>query len=244
MAIEARNRVPSAAANGKNGHSLISDAKFRQLYELALKLQMAGDAREWRWARAIWLRGREAVLAGVAADLREDDGLVAGSIASIAGDFRCADCAVRGRTRRSFEERVIEALSDAVADRMRKTGRVSVIFFDAARRAERFCRRRARWRSRRSCRCCLSKTDPKRKPSGQLGVTQKEAAGGDRISDDSGGHAGCDCDVSSGARVDCAGAGGQRPDAHCGRAMAVDRQSGRTGCASERRSRSTIWSSG
>lgn len=132
MAIESRNRVPSAAASGKNGHSLISNAKFRQLYELALKLQMqakraSGDASNW-------LRGREAMLAGVAADLRGDDAVVAVEIASIAGVLNAP--IPFGTDRRSFEERVVAALSDAVADRMRKTGRVSVIFFDGARGGE------------------------------------------------------------------------------------------------------------
>ncbi|MFY9746743.1 MAG: hypothetical protein WA891_03495 [Acidobacteriaceae bacterium] len=126
MASEARNRVQSAAANGKNGHSLINDAKFRQLYELALKLQMAGTHANGDGRGLIWLRGREAALAGVAADLREDDGLVAESIASIAEIF--AGVAPFRMERRSFEERVIETLSNAVGDRMRKTGRVSVIF--------------------------------------------------------------------------------------------------------------------
>ncbi len=121
MAIEAGTRITSAAAHGKHGHSLISEAKFRQLYELALKVQLAGEAR---------LRGREAALAGVAADLRSDDVVVAEYVASV-------EEIARGHfgvtiDRRSFEERVIEALGDAVGDRMRKTGRITAIFFDAA----------------------------------------------------------------------------------------------------------------
>lgn len=126
MASEARNRVVSAAANGKNGHSLINDAKFRQLYELALKLQMVGKRTNGDGRGLNWLRGREAVLAGVAADLREDDGLVAESIASIAEIL--AGVAPFRMERRSFEERVIETLCQAVGDRMRKTGRISVVF--------------------------------------------------------------------------------------------------------------------
>jgi hypothetical protein len=121
MAIEAGTRITSAAAHGKHGHSLISEAKFQQLYELALQVQLAGEAR---------LRGCEAAMAGVAADLRSDDVVVAECAASVAeiarGHFGVA------MDRRSFEERVIEALSDAVGDRMRKTGRITAIFFDAA----------------------------------------------------------------------------------------------------------------
>jgi pyruvate dehydrogenase E1 component alpha subunit len=122
MAIEG-TRVTSATAHGKHGHSLISDAKFRQLYELALRMQRAG-AREKR------LRGREAAMAGVAADLRESDVVVAEYTASVK-DITRGHVAVR-MDRRSFEERVIEALSDAVGDRMRKTGRITAIFFEGA----------------------------------------------------------------------------------------------------------------
>jgi len=119
--MEARSEVPSAAANGKKGQSLISDAKFRQLYELATRLRMT--ARGDGSGRA---HGREAVLAGVAADLRADDGVVAEFAGSMEEWLR-GEATLR-MNRRSFEERVIEALSDAVGDRMRKTGRVSVIF--------------------------------------------------------------------------------------------------------------------
>jgi len=122
MAIEAGSRVRSAAAHGKHGHSLISDAKFRQLFELALRMQRAGE-------REKVLRGREAALAGVAADLRQGDVVVAQHVASLE-DITRGHVAV-GMERRSFEERVIEALGDAVGDRMRKTGRITAIFFDA-----------------------------------------------------------------------------------------------------------------
>jgi pyruvate dehydrogenase E1 component alpha subunit len=125
MASEARNRVLSAAANGKNGHSLINDAKFRQLYELALKLQMVGKRATGDGRGLNWLRGREAALAGVAADLR-GDGLVAEPVASLAEILQ--GVAPFRMERRSFEERVIETLGHAVGDRMRKTGRISVIF--------------------------------------------------------------------------------------------------------------------
>jgi TPP-dependent pyruvate/acetoin dehydrogenase alpha subunit len=128
MVDQARTRVPSAAANGKMGHSLISDKKSRQLYELALKLRMLAR----RGGRSAgWLRGREAGFAGVAADLRTDDVVVteyAGSVNEILGGH----FPVR-MDQRSFEERVIEALSDAVGDRLRKTGRITAMFLDSAR---------------------------------------------------------------------------------------------------------------
>jgi pyruvate dehydrogenase E1 component alpha subunit len=121
MAIEAGTRVRSATAHGKHGHSLISDAKFRQLYALALRMQWAGE-REER------VRGREAAMAAVAADLQGSDVVVAEFAGSV-DDIARGHVAAR-MERRSFEERVIEALSDAVGDRMRKTGRITAIFFD------------------------------------------------------------------------------------------------------------------
>lgn len=124
MSNEARTRVPSAAANGKNGHSLISNAKFRQLYELAARLQVTPGRKSDDGAD--WLRGHAGVLAGVAADLRGDDVVVAEYVSSPDEVLR-AHAAVR-MEQRSFQERVIEALCDAVGDRMRKTGRITVIF--------------------------------------------------------------------------------------------------------------------
>ncbi|HEX4309358.1 MAG TPA: thiamine pyrophosphate-dependent enzyme [Acidobacteriaceae bacterium] len=116
--------MPSAAAHGKHGHSLISSEKFRQLYAMALKLQRVGEHGLG------WLRGREALLAGVVADLRSGDTVVtdhAGSVDEIArGEMGTST------ERPSLEERVIAALGDAVGDRMRKTGRVTAIFLDAA----------------------------------------------------------------------------------------------------------------
>jgi hypothetical protein len=116
-------RISSAAANGKHEQSLISAAKFRQLFELALKVQLLGSRGDG--VGMDWLRGREAVVAGVAADLRADDGMVAKDAESLAHLLR--EHVPFGLAKRSFEERVIEALSEAVADRMRKTGRVRVI---------------------------------------------------------------------------------------------------------------------
>jgi len=131
MSIEARNRVPSAAANGKHGHSLISDAKFRQLHELAVRLQQAAPRNSDDGAD--WLRRHAAVLAGVAADLRGHDVVVA-EYATSTNDLLHGHVAAR-MDRRSFEERVIAALCDAVGDRMRKTGRITVIFLDGAQGA-------------------------------------------------------------------------------------------------------------
>lgn len=95
MSNEARSRV----ASGKHGHSLISDAKFRRLYALALQLTQSNTGD-----------GLAMAMAGVAADLRSDDGI---TLEREAGS--------------DFSERVITALSAAVADRMRKNERLTVI---------------------------------------------------------------------------------------------------------------------
>lgn len=129
MAIEAGNRLPAAAAHGKHGHSLISDAKFRQLFELALKLQLA--SRRDRGDGARWLREREAALSGVVADLRGDDVVVAAHAGPVEEIARGKVAARMDRC--SLDERVIEALSDAVGDRMRKTGRITAIFVEDPR---------------------------------------------------------------------------------------------------------------
>lgn len=94
MGKEATSRV----ASGKHGHTLISDAKFRRLYALAL--ERAQDAN-----------GLSAAMAAVGADLRSGDGVVTQE---------------RGAAS-DFHERVIAALSGAVADRLRKNGRLTVI---------------------------------------------------------------------------------------------------------------------
>lgn len=125
MANQASNRVRSAAASGQNGHTLISDGKFRQLYRLALQLRLL--AQEANGHEGAWLRGREAVLAGVAADLRADDVVIAGEGSRQGGLRGILPAALDERTA-SFAERVIAAVSGAAADRMRKNGRVTVIF--------------------------------------------------------------------------------------------------------------------
>jgi len=126
MEIEAGIRIASATTNGKNGHSLISEMKFRQLYALALRLRLA-SGRDER------LLGQEA-MAAVAADLRESDRLAAEFASSPADIADTRSPLSLGQ--RSFEDRVIEAVSDATCDRMRKNGRVTAILFGRDEREE------------------------------------------------------------------------------------------------------------
>lgn len=130
MAPEAKRAVPSAAANGKNGHTLISDAKFRQLYALAVKLHLMVEGGGASPA------GNEAALAGVVADLRNDDVLIARQQAQIAallhGDVPNALSGDVKETGPCANERIIDAVSKSLADRMRKNGRVTVIYLPGA----------------------------------------------------------------------------------------------------------------
>lgn len=124
MANPAKSGVPSAATNGKHGHSLISDEKFRQLYGLVLEVrarveQANGNGRG--------LSGREAALAAVAADLRAGDVLLAEPSGLVREAVKGCGAAVFAGEK-AFEEGVAECLSRAAADRLRKKPSVAVIF--------------------------------------------------------------------------------------------------------------------
>lgn len=126
MTIEAGTRSTSAAAHGKHGHSLIPDAKLRRLYELTLRLHRAGEGANGDGAS--WFRGREAALGGVSADLRDSDVVLTPNATSI--DPMAHRQAAPHTDRHNLQERVIRALSDAVGDRLRRTGRVTALFLD------------------------------------------------------------------------------------------------------------------
>lgn len=131
MAIQARTRVPSAAANGKNGHTLISDAKFRQLYALALKLTLLAHGGNGHGEAARALAGREAVLAGIAADLSRDDQVLVRESALLADALGPAwPVSHTQPSSGRFSERMVEAVSGAAADRIRQNRRVTVIICD------------------------------------------------------------------------------------------------------------------
>jgi hypothetical protein len=130
MAPQAKRAVPSAAANGKNGHTLISDVKFRQLYGLALKLHVFAQNGE------VSAYGHDAALAGVVADLHESDVLIARcqpQIATLlhAGAPQALKCTA-GQAGSDLNERIVESVSGSVADRMRKNGRVTVVYLPGA----------------------------------------------------------------------------------------------------------------
>ncbi|HSY02698.1 MAG TPA: thiamine pyrophosphate-dependent enzyme [Acidobacteriaceae bacterium] len=130
MAIQAKTAVPSAAANGKNGHSLISDAKFRQLYGLALRLQLFAQRGAVGSKPSATIRDHAAALAGVSADLHEGDALLAEHPSRVwdvlRGDLKVNVTSPEGK---AIEPQIIEALSRAAGDRLRRNGHVTVLFF-------------------------------------------------------------------------------------------------------------------
>lgn len=137
MAIQAKTAVPSAAANGRNGHSLISDAKFRQLYGLALRLQLlarggsaSAKAESGKRQPGASVRDHAAALAGVAADLHEGDVLLAEHPSRV-WDVLRADLkvSVTSPENKALESQIVDALSRAAGDRLRRNGHVTVLFF-------------------------------------------------------------------------------------------------------------------
>lgn len=117
MATPASSRVPSAAANGKHGHSLISDAKFRELYELTLRLRLGARQANGRGPSLV---SRAAALAAVSAELRDGDTLVADEPVPLG--IHLTEAATL------FADRVIAAIARATADRLKQNARVTVVF--------------------------------------------------------------------------------------------------------------------
>lgn len=126
MAIEAKTAVPSAAANGKHGQTLISDAKFRQLYEVALCLKLLvgkanGSGRN--------LSQRGAALASLTADMEASDTLVAALDPSVAAWLRTTlPCTINAAKTSSPDHQIVDAVTAAAVDRLRGNGRVAVLF--------------------------------------------------------------------------------------------------------------------
>lgn len=126
MVIQAKAQAPSAAADGKKGHSLISDGKFRQLYELTLLLRTAGNGVRHAASK---LHRSEAVLAGVMADLKSDDVVISENASWINEALQSRlPAAMRSPEASKMADLVVESLSSSAANRLRKNERVTVIF--------------------------------------------------------------------------------------------------------------------
>jgi hypothetical protein len=132
MVNQAKTRVHSAAVNGKKGHSLISEAKFRQLYELAVLLRAATRRAP---GTVPWLQEREAVLAGMMADLRSGDTLVSETASWASESVRSRlPVSMRAPAATSMADLIVESLSGSMTDRLRNNARVTVIFGPATGR--------------------------------------------------------------------------------------------------------------
>lgn len=108
------------------GHSLISESKFRQLYELTVLVQAGG--RRVR-SGGPWPRGREAVLAGVMADLRSGDVLVAESASWMSESVQSRlPISIRVPVATTMANLIVESLSSSTIDRLRNNARMTVIF--------------------------------------------------------------------------------------------------------------------
>jgi TPP-dependent pyruvate/acetoin dehydrogenase alpha subunit len=126
MVNQAKKRVHSAAVNGKKGHSLISEAKFRQLYELTFLLRTATRRAP---GTVPWLQGREAVLAGVMADLRSGDTLVSATAAWASESVRSRlPVSMRAPAATTMADLIVESLSGSMTDRLRNNAQATVIF--------------------------------------------------------------------------------------------------------------------
>lgn len=130
MAIQETSAVSSAAANGKHGQSLISDEKFHRLYTLALDFHLAAERG------TVSLSGREAALAAISADLHPEDLLISEYpwplIESSAANIPSGQHPYLQPVA-AMGERIVHALSAAVADRMRRNRKVTVLFFPEQR---------------------------------------------------------------------------------------------------------------
>lgn len=115
----------SAAEKGEQKHTLISAARARQLFELTLDLQNGSQGN------VEWQSGREAVLAAVIADLRSGDALLTESSLRIGETVRLP-VAARWPGGTKMADLLVESLAAATADRLRKNGRVTVVFLPPA----------------------------------------------------------------------------------------------------------------
>lgn len=123
MGNRTRARIPSAAKN-EGEHALISSAKARQLYELALRFSMLSE----RAGAGSWLRGREGVLAGLMGNLDDGDTVVAEDV-SLVNEVLWAYRPVAGRPPVGVRgaDPMVESVYSATLARLHKNGRVTVI---------------------------------------------------------------------------------------------------------------------
>jgi TPP-dependent pyruvate/acetoin dehydrogenase alpha subunit len=158
----------AAAVAGKNGYSLISHEKFRQLYASLLKYKLIDDYLSSRSAKSYQgAHGLEASVVGVTLDLQAGDKVFLAPgrldttrlkdvpLRNVLSDFEAKDAPKstdksapsKGRKRGSSisaakinAERLAAATGEAVANKLTKNGKIVVVFLDGDAETFEACR--------------------------------------------------------------------------------------------------------
>lgn len=124
MGNQRRAGIPSAAEKN-GGQTLISSAKARHLFELALRFSRLSE----RGGADSWLRGREGVLAGLLGNLDGGDTVVSEDVSLVDEVFwPYRPVAARPPVDSRGTDLIVESVYSATLARLRRNGRVTVIF--------------------------------------------------------------------------------------------------------------------
>ena len=119
-----------ARVAGKNGFSLISDEKFRELYGALLQCRMLDDRLPARPAYERWA-GREAGTAGVIACLRPGDSVTPAPRSVLASYLQNASLPLRRLALPTAIEPVAVATGEALRHKLENLGNIAVVFASA-----------------------------------------------------------------------------------------------------------------
>lgn len=122
---------PSIA--GKQGFSLISDDKFRQLYAALLQCGMLDQRLRAMAGYEPWM-GREASAAAVTACLRRGDTITATPRGTLASYLHYGFIASAGKARNP-QAQLLAANQDALSNKLKKLGNIAVVFAPTPRTA-------------------------------------------------------------------------------------------------------------
>jgi TPP-dependent pyruvate/acetoin dehydrogenase alpha subunit len=116
-----------AQVAGKNGFSLISDEKFRELYAALLQCTMLDDRLQSTSGYERWT-GREAGTAGVVACLRSGDSVTPTPRGILAGYLQNDSLMPAQGMVRTVVEQISAATGDALRHKLEKLANVTVVF--------------------------------------------------------------------------------------------------------------------
>lgn len=117
----------SARVAGKNGFSLISDEKFRELYAALLQCRMLDERLRTNTGYERWV-GREAGSAGVAACLHSGDSVASTPRGLLASYLLNASLPPAGKTATTTTGQLAAATGDALRHKLEKHGNIAVVF--------------------------------------------------------------------------------------------------------------------